>query len=99
MPDKKNGTLFNTILSVALLMGVGGLVSAGALSKSVSTHEENKAVHADGIRESIAAAQATQQHIKEDMAEVKQKVGNIETDVGEIKTSIGVLIEMQRRAP
>lgn len=96
MPDKKNGALFNVILAGALLMGIGAIAAAGALSESVSTHEENRAVHAEGIRESIAAAQATQQHIKDDMAEVKEKVGKIETDVSDIKTSVGILVEMQR---
>ncbi len=98
MPNKRNGALFNTILAGALLMGIGGLVAAGALSQSVSDHDSNRAVHAEGIREEISAARATQNHIKDDLADVKQKVGKIERDVGDIKTSVGILVELQRRS-
>ncbi len=98
MPDKKNGVLLNSIVASAVGLGLLGLVAWGALSESVTSHEENKSIHAEGVREEMAAARATQNHIQSDISEVKQKVGKIETDVGDIKTSLGVLIEMQRRA-
>jgi len=97
MPDKKPNTLLNSIVASAVIMGLGGLVAWGALSSDVETHQENKAIHAEGVREELATVRAVQGHIREDVAGVKGKVDKIEEDVGDIKTSVEVLIQMQRR--